>query len=180
MSCSQVKPMPPKVWIASWVTEVGGVGGARLRHRGGERQRLGLGVGGPGGVVGERARLLDLPEHLGEPVRDRLVGADRAAELLALLRVLDRHVERALGDADELGGERDHGRRRPAAATSPGSGSPPSARDAEVGAGGVDQVEALERRRRRARRARAPVAVAERRGPTAPAGGADDRLRVAA
>jgi histidinol-phosphate aminotransferase len=40
-------------------------------------------------------------------VRDRLVGADRAAELLALLRVLDRHLHRPLGDADELRRERD-------------------------------------------------------------------------
>ena len=107
MSCSQVKPMPPKVWIALWVTRGRRVGGPRLCHRRGQRQRLRLGIGRPGGVVGERARLLDVPEHLGEPVRDRLVGADRALELLALLRVVDRHVQRSLRDADELGGERD-------------------------------------------------------------------------
>src|SRR2546423_13943635 len=36
----------------------GGVGRSRLRHRRGERERGGLGAGAPGGVVGERARLL--------------------------------------------------------------------------------------------------------------------------
>ena len=55
----------------------------------------------------ERA-LLDLAEHLRAAVRDRLVGADRAAELLAVLRVLDGHLHaRAGATPDELGGERD-------------------------------------------------------------------------
>ena len=79
MSCSQVNPMPPE-GLDRLVGDGGGaVGGARLRHRGGQRQRLGLRVGAPRGVISERARLLDVPEHLREPMRNRLVGADRAA-----------------------------------------------------------------------------------------------------
>ena len=44
-------------------------------------------------------------------MRHRLVGADRPAELLAVLGVLDRHLERPLRDADQLGGERRVGTR---------------------------------------------------------------------
>src|SRR3954468_8493105 len=86
-----------------------GVGGARLGHRRGEGKGLRLGAGGPGRVVGERARLLDVVEHLRAAVGDRLIGADRSAELLALLRVLDGHVHGASRDAGELGGQRDAG-----------------------------------------------------------------------
>ena len=43
---------------------------------------------------------------LRELVRDGLVDADRLAELLARLRVLDAELERALRDADRLGGHR--------------------------------------------------------------------------
>ena len=86
---------------------VRGVGRARLGHVRGQGQRLRVRVGAPRRVVRQRAGLLDVPEHLGESVRDRLIGADRAPELLALLRVFDRHVERPLGDTDELGRDRD-------------------------------------------------------------------------
>ena len=84
-----------------------GVGGVGLRHRGGQRQRLGLGVGGPGGAVDGGAGVLGLQQHLRAAVGDRLVGADRAAELLAVFGVLDRHLHRPLGDPGRLGGERD-------------------------------------------------------------------------
>ena len=84
-----------------------GVGGVGLGHRGGQRQRLGLGVGGPGGAVDGGAGVLGLQQHLRAAVRDRLVGADRAAELLAVFGVLDRHLHRPLGDPGRLGGERD-------------------------------------------------------------------------
>ena len=42
-------------------------------------------------------------------MRDGLVSADRPVELLAVLGVVDRHLERPLRDPGELGGERDHG-----------------------------------------------------------------------
>ena len=45
---------------------------------------------------------------VGELVLDRLVGADRAAELAALLGVFDRHVQHCLAGSDQLrgGGQR--------------------------------------------------------------------------
>ena len=104
--------LPGEADAAEDLERVGGhppgrVGGAGLGHRGRQRQRLRLGVGAPGRVVGERARLLDVVEHPGAAVRDGLVGADRAVELLALLGVVDRHLHRPLGDPGQLGGERD-------------------------------------------------------------------------
>ena len=39
-------------------------------------------------------------------MRDRLEGPDRPLELLAVARVLDRHLHRPLGDADALGRQR--------------------------------------------------------------------------
>ena len=84
-----------------------GVGGVGLGHRGRQRQRLRLGVGGPGGAVDGGARVLGLEQHLRAAVGDRLVGADRAAELLAVFGVLDRHLHRPLGDPGRLGGEGD-------------------------------------------------------------------------
>ena len=80
---------------------VGRVGlGAVGRHVG----VLGVVVERPRRPVGDRARALGLEEHLRAGVRDGLVGADRAAELLALLGVLDRGLRHARGDADGLGG----------------------------------------------------------------------------
>jgi hypothetical protein len=60
-------------------------------------------------------------EHLGAAVANGLKGSDRDAELLALLDVRDCHVERALADADELGG---HGRRRAVYGTGDIAGNP--------------------------------------------------------
>ena len=51
-------------------------------------------------VVGECARGLDLGRHLGELVADRLEAPDRAPEGLALLGVVERHLEQPLHSAD--------------------------------------------------------------------------------
>src|SRR6187455_2425674 len=59
------------------------LGRERLRGGGGERGLLGVGVDAPGGPVDERAGELGLDVGVGERMRDRLVDADRAAELLA-------------------------------------------------------------------------------------------------
>src|SRR5688572_3011294 len=59
----------------------------------------------PTGVVRDRLRALHLDQHVGALVLDRLKAPDRPAELLADLRVLDRHVEDALGAAAHLGAE---------------------------------------------------------------------------
>ena len=66
-----------------------------------------------GGEVRTTPGALDGDEHVGELVLDRLERTDRHAELLALLRVLERRVEDRLTRADEL--ERDRGRRSLAA-----------------------------------------------------------------
>src|SRR5215216_6697470 len=73
-----------------------GVAGVGLRARGRQRRRLGLVVERPGRPVDRRAGALDLEQHLRARVRDRLVGADRALELGAVLGVGDRHLQRAL------------------------------------------------------------------------------------
>src|SRR5207244_2676361 len=85
----------------------GGLGRERLRGRRGYRRLLVLLGNAPGGPVGERARELRVGVRVRKLVRDRLVDADRPAELLARLRVFDTELEDALCDADGLGG---HGR----------------------------------------------------------------------
>ena len=63
--------------------------------------------GAPQAVVGGRLGRLDLQQHVGALVLDRLERADRATELDAHLGVLDGHVEDLLRAADLLGGEAD-------------------------------------------------------------------------
>ena len=53
----------------------------------------------------QQARGLDLGRHVGELELDRLVLGDLLAEGLALLRVAQRQLERALGDAHAAGGD---------------------------------------------------------------------------
>ena len=81
--------MPPWTWSARAGDVDRGVGRVGLRAVGGHERGLGVVVERPGGPVGDRARALGLEEHLRAGVRDGLVGADRAAELLALLGVVD-------------------------------------------------------------------------------------------
>ena len=50
----------------------------------------------PGGAPHQRARRLDLGLHVGEHVGDRLEGADRPAELLAVLGVLHGEIDDGL------------------------------------------------------------------------------------
>ena len=66
-------------------------------------------LGAAGGGVGHLAGRLDLHAHVGEQELQALELRDRLAELLALLGVAERVVERALGDADGLGGDGDPG-----------------------------------------------------------------------
>src|SRR5580765_4163621 len=84
-----------------------GVGAVGLRHCGRERRLGDVVRDRPRGVVRRRLRALDLDEHVGAFVLDRLEAADRPAELLAHLRVLDRHLEDALRAAAHLGAETD-------------------------------------------------------------------------
>ena len=85
------------------------VGAVRLRQRGDHRQLVVVLGRGPRRVVRGRLRRLDLEQHVGALVLDRLERADRPAELHADLRVLDRHLEHDLRAAHHLVGERDRG-----------------------------------------------------------------------
>src|SRR5438552_8986024 len=58
-------------------------------------------------VPHERPRGLDLRHHLRRHVLERLERADLPAELLARLRILDRHRERPLGATEAVGGDAD-------------------------------------------------------------------------
>src|SRR5688572_11438958 len=52
------------------------------------------------------ARELDFDLHVGEQMFDRLIGTDRLVELLALFRIRDREIDRALRESETLrGGE---------------------------------------------------------------------------
>ena len=62
-----------------------------------------------GGDVGQLAGRLELHGHVGEHELQALELGDRLAELLALLDVAERVVQRALGDADGLRGDGDAG-----------------------------------------------------------------------
>ena len=63
-------------------------------------------AGTPAGVVRSGLGRLDLKQHVGALVLDRLERADRATELHTDLGVLDRHIEAHLSATDLLGGER--------------------------------------------------------------------------
>ena len=66
-------------------------------------------LGATGRGVRQLAGGLDLHAHVGEQELQTLEVADRLPELLALLGVAECVVERALGDADGLSGDRDPG-----------------------------------------------------------------------
>ena len=57
------------------------------------------------GVVHRGGRAFERERHVGELVLDRLERADRHVELLAFLRVLERHLEDVASHADHLGRE---------------------------------------------------------------------------
>jgi hypothetical protein len=63
------------------------------------RVALGQGRGGP---VQHGLGELDFRRHVGQVVLDGLEAADRLAELLALRDVVDRQVEHALGQTNQL------------------------------------------------------------------------------
>ena len=82
------------------------LGTERLGEARGDRQFVVTFLGRPGGVVRGRLRRLDVQEHVGALVLDRLERSDRPTELHAVLRVLDRVVEDALRATDLFGGQR--------------------------------------------------------------------------
>src|SRR5436190_1368578 len=82
------------------------LGGVVLRHRQERDVLLGeqAAVGHPRGAVGEQPRGLDLGCELGDLPLDALEVGDRLTERLALLHVLDRVHQCALGEPDPAGG----------------------------------------------------------------------------
>src|SRR5262245_8752595 len=76
-------------------------------------------------------------------MRDRLIGADRPAELLALARILDRHLGGPLSDACELRADGD-GQPVPPGVEVAGEPLAGSVRDEAVAASRVDRLEGLE------------------------------------
>ena len=159
--------MPPCTSVAVRTTDVAISAEVRLGEQRHPRRLLGPLIEGVRGVPDQRARRLDLGGHLGAQVLHRLERADRAAELLALLRVGDRHLERAIARAEQVGRERDARRveRR------------------ERDAGRLDPGRRAARRRSRARRRAAcgrSSVSARRRDPRHPRGtSASDRGRAA-
>ena len=85
---------------------LGHLAGKQLGH-GGFLQAGAAGVAQGGGVPGELARGFDLGRALGQAKTDGLVLEDRLAEALALLGVLNRHLQRAARHADALRGDAD-------------------------------------------------------------------------
>src|SRR4029077_16713916 len=77
----------------------------RARGAGRERELRWRSSARPAGVVEQRAAVVELAQDLGEGVLDRLVGADRAGERVALLGVFDGTVERRFDAAERLGGD---------------------------------------------------------------------------
>src|SRR5712692_429099 len=82
------------------------LGGEELRHAGLHVAALAP-VVDLGRLLDQQPRRLGARRHLAELELDRLVLADRLAEGLALLRVLDRLGERRLRDADAARGDVD-------------------------------------------------------------------------
>src|SRR5687768_13061397 len=73
----------------------------QLAHRAESRDHLAAILGGGGGVQ-ERPRRGDARRHVGELELDRLVIANRLAELPSLSRVLAGQLQRRAGDAERL------------------------------------------------------------------------------
>ena len=87
----------PAAALATWQARARSASSASTRHR---------------RVVHRGGRPLERERHVGELVLDRLERADRHVELLALLRVRERHVEDPARGADHLGRERRRARGR--------------------------------------------------------------------
>src|SRR6266511_2840584 len=112
-----------------------GVRDVRLGHADRQRRFGHAFVHRPGGIVGDGLAVLDVHQHVRRLVLDTLVRADRAAEGLTDLRVLDGHVQDLLGSAAHLGTERH--RRAVEEAGDPVGAGPARARRYDDGVGRV-------------------------------------------
>ena len=105
-SASQVKPIPPWFWIAEAVTSRPPVAAAAAASAAPSGSRSGSASAAQAPKYAGRASRLGVQQHLRAAVRNRLKRADRDAELLAFLDVVERHLERPLTDPDDLGRDR--------------------------------------------------------------------------
>jgi hypothetical protein len=104
------EPDPPEHLDAGLGDRYRALEGDRRGDVGRERPLLVVSKGHRGDVPGSGGHRLRRLEHLGTQVLDRLEAADRLAELLAHLGVVDGDVEAPAGDPGRLGGrERDRG-----------------------------------------------------------------------
>ena len=104
LSCSQVKPMPPKDWNDSWQTSRWQSSLALLAMATASGPAVGILLNGGDGVVAEGPGALDGHEHVGHLVLHRLERADGDPELLAILDVGQRHLEEGLRGSQRLQG----------------------------------------------------------------------------
>ena len=85
----------------------GDFAGKELGHAGFPREADILLIGKPRGLIDEQARSFNFRSHIGQFELDGLEFADGLAELLALLGVADRGIERALRHAESESGDGD-------------------------------------------------------------------------
>ena len=99
--------MPPCSWIDSWLTwrQASAILDLRRGHDARRARGIALGVDRRAGEARHRLRLLVLDRHVDHPVLQRLERADRHAELLARLQVLERRVVGGLDRADRFGAD---------------------------------------------------------------------------
>ena len=124
---SQVKPIPPCNCTHSSADRT--ATGRRTRAR--RRRRWEVAGRRPtvGRIAGDRAGLGRVHPHIGDAVLQRLVRADQAAELVALLHVVDGSIQAPGGDAELLGGEQREAGEQPAStAAAAAARSPPACR----------------------------------------------------
>ena len=142
----------------------------------------------PCGVVHGRAHPLDVDQRVGQHVLDGLEGADGLAELHAVLRVVDRHRQHAIGRTEHLGAgqggrpvQQERGgrrRRRGGAPGVPSNARTPSSRVRSMAGHGGRPSRACAgrpRRRRRPPRPRPRPPTGRRRWGRLPAAGAPAR-----
>ena len=108
--CSSVQPIPPCTWVAVLAISRADLGDVREHVAGHLRRLVGQRVEAVRGVPEQRPRGLERRDHLRAHVLHGLERADRAPELLALLRVGDRLLDHRLARAERVGRERDPAR----------------------------------------------------------------------
>ena len=103
MSCSSVIPIPPCICTPSRTASFATSAGLGLGDRDEQLGPLIAGIEQLRGLERRGAGDLDLAIEMRGAVLQRLELADRFAELLALLKIIEGHRGSAGGDSDQLG-----------------------------------------------------------------------------